>query len=231
MYIRFSFHFTYDTDEEIIDFKICLSIISNNVILFYPYIFKWFFCKQFYASVIVKEVGLGLNITNNTYSEIYNTRIDEITNTNIEDLKSKFGVNNIAIDNHCLPNMYWLPRMHKTPIKVRFIVNSPKSLAKAITSAFQLLTDFKQVEKYSDKCRFFTGVNTFWVIQNNRPVIDTINKLNKRNKAKSISAFDFSTLYANLLHDKLLSILHKLIGFSFNGGEHKFITISTFRVY
>ena len=28
LYIRPSFHFTYDTDEEIIDFEICLSIIQ-----------------------------------------------------------------------------------------------------------------------------------------------------------------------------------------------------------
>ena len=32
LYIPLSFHFTYDTDEEIIDFEIYMSIISNDVI-------------------------------------------------------------------------------------------------------------------------------------------------------------------------------------------------------
>ena len=45
LYIRLSFHFTYDTDEEIRDFEIYLSITSNDVILMllYPHIFIWFF--------------------------------------------------------------------------------------------------------------------------------------------------------------------------------------------
>ena len=45
LYIRLSFHFTYDTDEEIRDFEIYLSVILNDVILMLilPHIFKWFF--------------------------------------------------------------------------------------------------------------------------------------------------------------------------------------------
>ena len=43
-------------------------------------------CKQFYGSVITAD----------TYSEINNTSKNEIINNNIEDLKSKFGIDNIA---------------------------------------------------------------------------------------------------------------------------------------
>ena len=60
-------------------------------------------------------------------------------------------------------------------------------------------------------------------MQNNKPVTDAVNKLNKRNKAKSISTFDFSTLYTKLPHNKLLMVLHHLIDFCFDGGENKFI--------
>ena len=41
-------------------------------------------CKQFYASVIEKEVGIGLNNGTNTYIEINNNSKDEIINTDIE---------------------------------------------------------------------------------------------------------------------------------------------------
>ena len=112
----------------------------------------------------------------------------------------------------------------KNPIKARFIIASPKSsiksLSQAITSAFCLF--YKQTESYNDKCRFFTGVNTFWIVQNNKPVTDAVNKLNKRNKAKSISTFDFSH-HTKLPHNKLLMVLHHLIDFCFDGGENKFI--------
>ena len=69
---------------------------------------------------------------------------------------------NIPIENHGLPKMYWMPKMHKNPIKGRFIIASPKSsiklLVRTITSIFRLL--FRQIQTYNDKCRFFTGVNS-----------------------------------------------------------------------
>ena len=39
----------------------------------------------------------------------------------------------------------------------------------------------------------------FRVIQNNNPVIDSINKLNSHKKAKEVSTLDFSTLYIKYL--------------------------------
>ena len=83
-------------------------------------------CNQFYVSVIAKT-RLGLNNTTNKYSETDETSRDEIMNTNIEDLRSKFFIDNIIMDNHCFLGKYWLPKMHKTPIKVRFIAAFPKS--------------------------------------------------------------------------------------------------------
>ena len=121
-----------------------------------------------------------------------------------------------------------MPKMHKNPIKARFIIASSKSsikrLARTITSVFRLL--FRQIETYNDECRFFTGANTFWVVQNNKPVIDAMNGLNKRRKATSVSTFDFSTLYTKLPHNKLLMVHNSLIDFCFDGGECKYITVN-----
>ena len=90
--------------------------------------------------------------------------------------------------------------MLKNLIKARFIIASPKSsikpLARTIMSVFRLF--FRQMETYNDKCRFLTGVNTFWVVQNNKAVIDAIDEWT------SVSTFDFSTLYTKLPHNKLL---------------------------
>ena len=47
-------------------------------------------------------------------------------------LRIKFGIGNIPIENHRLPNMYWMPKMHKNPIKARFIIASPKSFIKPL---------------------------------------------------------------------------------------------------
>ena len=123
--------------------------------------------------------------------------------------------------------MYWMPKMHKNPIEARFIIVSPKSsiesLARTIMSVFHLF--FRQIRTYNDKCNFFTGVNTFWVVQNNKPVIGAMNGFNKRKKATSISTYDFSTLYIKLPHNKLLVVLNSLIDFCFDGGECNYITV------
>ena len=75
---------------------------------------------------------------------------------------------------------------------------------------------FSQIQSHNNQTRFFSGINTFWTILNNRPVIDNIKKLNKRNKANSITCFDFSTLYTNIPHNKLIKVLNELIDFCFN---------------
>ena len=89
---------------------------------------------------------------------------------------------------------------------------------------------FRQIQTYNDNCRIFTGVNTFWVVQNNKPVTDAMNGLNERRKATSNSIFDYSRLYTKLPHNKLLMILNSLVDFCFDGGKSKYITVNKYGV-
>jgi len=68
--------------------------------------------------------------------------------------------------------------------------------------------------------------NKFWVLQNSDPIISTLNLINRRKHAKSITTYDFSTLYTKLPHDKLIEKLFSLIDFVFKGGNKTFIKIS-----
>ena len=64
-----------------------------------------------------------------------------------------------------------------------------------------------------------------------KPVLERMAKLNKNKNARSISTFDFSTLYTKLPHNDLIDILCDLIEFVFNGGRkttdgnRKFLTV------
>ena len=71
------------------------------------------------------------------------------------------------------------------------------------------------IEKYKKISSFFSGVNTFWVIQNNVSVINSVNQLNKISAAKSIMVFDFSTLYTEILYNKLIYVLNSFNRFLF----------------
>jgi len=184
-------------------------------------------CQQYYARVLAQELGL-LGPGNHTYKSINNVSSDIIIKNTLHDLNKKFAFDNVPDEQHCLPNMYWLPKKHKNPSKARFIVAAPKCtvkpLSKAITAIFKMF--YKKIEAYNDKSRFFSGVNTFWVVQSNKAVTKNLRNLNRYGKAKSISTFDFSTLYTKIPHDKLLEVLYSIIDFCFDGTDKKFINVT-----
>ena len=123
-------------------------------------------CKRFYGSVITRQLGLNNNSSTNIYNNAGGLSANDIIDKNIRDLKIKFGIDSIPIENHRLPDMYWVLNLHKNPIEAIFIIASPKSsmkpLARAMTSIFRLF--FRIIQIYNDKCRFFKGVNTFWIV-------------------------------------------------------------------
>ena len=175
---------------------------------------------------ILKEIGT-LGEGNNTYVRTEFSKEDVIQN-NIEYAEHlKMTVGDKEID---LPTMYWIPKKHKTPSGKRFIIASKqcstKAISKAVSNAFKLI--YTQVENFHKKAKFLSNYNKFWVLQNSNPVIDILNRINKRQGAKSISTYDFSTLYTKLPHNKLIKELSQVIDFVFDGGKSKYINISNY---
>ena len=185
-----------------------------------------FICKRYYAEVLIKELGLAGGETM-TYEQLNTISLDGIINAHTESLHKEFGLS-VPEEMQTLPNIYWLPKLHKTPTKARFIIASQKctikKLSKDITSIFKLAYD--QIEKYNQKASTFSGIKTFWVIQNSNPVLNALEKVNIKKNAKTISSFDFSTLYTNILHSKLLDEISAVIKFVFKGGRKNNISIN-----
>ena len=182
-------------------------------------------CKRFYAQVLLEE--LNINATNeNTYEKVTNKTEEQIIKTHITNLK-KFK-HTIDVEMKKLPLMYWIPKIHKTPTKSRFIVAgvkcTVKPLAKSITTVLKKF--YEQIENYNKVRHYYSGVKTFWCVQNKDPILDSITSLNERKRAKSVSTFDFSTLYTKIPHDKLIEVLDSLIDFCWKGYDGKKIVIS-----
>ena len=184
-----------------------------------------FICKRFYVYVIMKELGL-LGEQSPTYS-IIDLSPDNIIDQHKFELKEKFNIT-IDQDNLVLPDIYWTPKLHKNPVKFRFIIASKqctiKHLSKNMSSIFSLF--MKQIETYNKKARYYSGINSYWIVHNRDPIMKTVNKSVSRKSAKCISSFDFSTLYTKIPHDKLIDVLHHIIDFAFKGGTRKKIGIS-----
>ena len=123
--------------------------------------------------------------------------------------------------------MHWISKMDKSPIHFRFIMASPvcsiKPLSKDMKSIFKLF--YEKVERYHAKGKAWSGIKAFWCIQNSYPLSSSINKLNKRRAAKSMSSFDFSRLHTKLPHDQLLYVLNRITHFDFKVGTRDYISV------
>ena len=114
--------------------------------------------------------------------------------------------------------MYWLSKMHKTPIGAIFIVASYYCSTNPLfdTTSKIFIMVFDTVESFDNKSFFYSGCKKFWIVQNSFPIGTKLNKINVKKKAKSISIFDFSTLYTAVLHKLLLKVLSEIINFVSN---------------
>ena len=123
--------------------------------------------------------------------------------------------------------MYWIPKLHN-PVGSRFIIASKncstKPLSKAASNVFKLI--YSQIENFHRESKLLSNYNKFWVLQNIDPVTENIDIVNRKKKAKSVTTYDFSTLYTTLPHDKLIKRFCNVIDFVFEGRNRKYIYIS-----
>ena len=188
-----------------------------------------FVCRRFYITRLLKEIGIP-----NGYCETYqisHKNKDDITRENSE-LCERFGLE-VSEQNKCLPVMYWLPKMYKSPLDARFIVASStcstKPLSSAISNVFKLI--IQQVKNFHAKSTFYSRYKKFWVLENSFPVIEKLNTVNKKRNAKCISTFDFKTLYTKIEHQNLLDVLNYIIDIVFKGCKRKYIAFNNYNAY
>ena len=113
----------------------------NNVIII---------CKRYYIETLIKELGLDNCSTptgNSTYTSCQMS-FEDIVNTHDTFMKS-LGTE-LSDDDKKLPYLYWTPKLHKSPVKHRFIAGSNKCTTKELSSLLtQILTVIKtELEKY-----------------------------------------------------------------------------------
>ena len=131
-----------------------------------------------------------------------------------------------------LPNLYWLPKMHKKIPKCRYIAASnsctTKPLSTIITKCLKLI--YNQHKKYCDAIFRRTGVNRMWVIDNSQSVLDQIDNFNHdiKYKVNNINTYDFSTLYTNIPHKDLKTQIHWVIEKAFYNDKKKYIYVNKF---
>ena len=181
-----------------------------------------FICKKYYKEILEKEV------TSDTYELVEKTK-EEI----IEDIKKQCDTAGIKLDlenYNDLPYIYPTIKMHKTPIKFRYIISSCNSILKPVA---QRLTKILRLvlhshRKYCDKVFLFTGINRMWVADNSRNTLKMINETNKKKNARNVSTHDFSTLYTKIPLLDLKTKLKAVIDKAFKGGQRQHILVNEY---
>ena len=107
-----------------------------------------------------------------------------------------------------MPPIYWIPKLHKTPYKARFIAGSRSCtttrLSKLITECLKLVRS--HCTAYCKMIRERTGVKGMWIINNSLDVIRTLEE--KQLSLTHVSTWDFSTLYTSLPHSFTFRIVN-----------------------
>ena len=175
-------------------------------------------CKQYYIETLIKELRLdncSTPIGNSTYTSCQMS-FEDIVNTHDTFMKS---LGTELSDDDKLPHLYWTPKLHKSPVKHRFIAGSSKCTTKELSSlSTKILTVIKtRLEKYCSIKTIHTGVNNMWILKNSTNLLSSLGQLGVH-RATSIETFDFSTLYTSIPHDLLKSHMNSIIN---NAFKHK----------
>ena len=139
----------------------------NNVIII---------CKRYYIETLIKELGLDNCSTptgNSTYTSCQMSS-EDIVNTHDTFMKS-LGIE-LFDDDKKLPYLYWTPKLHKSPVKHRFIAGSSKCTTKELSSLLtKVLTVIKTgLEKHCSIKTSHTGVNNMWILKNSTNLLSSL---------------------------------------------------------
>ena len=190
---------------------------SNNIV---------FVCKSYYFECLIKELGINSNTSSNITYKPTSFDKDEIL-ANHRSFMTSLNIPS-GKESEDLPYLYWIPKLHKTPYKERYIAGSStcstKELSIHLTKILSAVKEGQQ--KYCETVYSRSGINHMWILKNSKDLLDNL-KSRSVSQVSSIKTFDFSTLYTTLPHDKLKTRLKETIhkAFSHRNYGSKFVVL------
>ena len=195
-----------------------------------------FICKKYYLEVICQELGIsfdsnnGITIQGNeTYKHVPALPSHALIPLH-RSLCNRFNVSMSQSDT-CLPIIFAIPKLHKTPYKFRFIAGARHSSMKSLSVLLsKVLKHFRQhFRNYCKTTGSLRGLNLYWSVDNSKQVINLLEKVN--NSIDFICSGDFSTLYTKLPHDSVKRQLFWLCDLLFRNTGKQYICVGYSKVY
>ena len=176
-------------------------------------------CKKYFLEILQKE-------TSTETCEEYGNTAEEVISAIIKE-SSNIGIPVEKTFND-LPLIHATIKMHKNPIKFRFIIGSMtgviKPAAKKLVQILQLV--MKTHRRHCDKIKSYTGIERNWIVENNQKILQNVEKIKNRKAARNIKVCDFSTLYTKIPPTDLKEKLKEVVTKAFKGGTNQFIKVN-----
>ena len=178
-------------------------------------------CKKFYLEVLSNEVR-----NTPTFSS-YNSSEEEIINAHVNVIPNDFNIK-IHEDNKAIPYLYWLPKFHKEVVGFRFITAGTKCTTKSLSVniGLALKSCLKVIQNQSNYDNFYKDMNDYYIIDKTLTVSEFLVSNNHHRTKRSISSYDFQTLYTHIPHHQLKNNLKKFINRAFDIKGKDFICIT-----
>ena len=178
-------------------------------------------CKKFYVQLIKNEVN---SQTYNISSESVESIIDRH-----EVFLKEHGIKLISEKKH-LPYLYGITKKHKDPIKFRYITSGAQSSLKqlSVTVGLILQTCLKIAKNHSAYHNRYYPRNDYYVIDSNSDVLQFMFNSNLYSGYKSLTTFDFSTMYTSIPHAQLKDNLNNFLNRIFDIKSKCFVVCNLF---
>ena len=195
-----------------------------------------FTCLKQYLIFMNEEMGYhwqsnttrGLNDTYTIYNKESATDIvKRHATTNASILKKS-----ISPEFDKIPNIYGIPKMHKTPIKFRFITGARLSSTKEVAVEIKnILVCIKQhFKRYCRTIEARNNIRLYWSIDSSYELIDMLKTAKVK---KTIYTADFASLFTNLPHKSVLDSITIILKKCFRNSnhEHGYISVNPMGKY
>jgi hypothetical protein len=181
-----------------------------------------FVCKSYYIDYLIKELGIDNSLGNPTYTPTTLTKEEILENH--RSVLCSFAISTKDEELN-LPSLYWIPKLHKCPIKQRYIAGSAKCSTKPLSKLLTcILSAVKTgLQSYCDTNYSRGGVNQMWILKNSKDLLEYIQS-RSLSSCNRIKTFDFSILYTTIPHSKLKEKLRELVQLCFikKNGQRKY---------
>ena len=182
-----------------------------------------FICKALYLRMIRKELNIDNPGIQRTYQNADVSKLHLIARH--KQLCSYYDLSLQSV-NEDLPALFATAKLHKSPIKLRYIAGASKSSMKPLSIlAHNMLTALKvHFKRYCTVIEARTHEKRYISVNNSRRVVNIINANVK--SFQNIKTYDFSTLYTKLPHEDVIKCLFFLVDLLFRNNGKTYLLVN-----